>query len=158
MNALSDLGGVPEHLLHDHQKTGVHHHDPGGAHLWNARYLDFADHSGFVPRWCRPYRAQTQGKVESGMKYIRRNFGPSCPAVAPLDGLHEALQHWLAEVANVRVHGTPHAVPRVPLAQEPLRPVTVAPYALSMVSTRRSRKAGLISYGGTRYAVPAGQA
>jgi transposase len=43
MNAFSDLGGVPEHLLHDNQKTVVHHHDPGSAHLWNARYLDFAD-------------------------------------------------------------------------------------------------------------------
>lgn len=76
----------------------------------------------------------------------------------PLDALNEALQHWLAEVANVRVHGTTHEVPRVRLAQEPLHPMTMAPYDLSMVSTRRSSKDGFISYGGNRYSVPAGQA
>ena len=158
LNAFSELGGVPEHLLHDNQKTVVHSHDPGGAHLWNARYLDFADHYGFVPRLCRPYRAQTKGKVESGIKYIRRNFWPSCPDVNGLDALNEALRHWLAEVANVRVHGTTHEVPRVRLAQEPLRALSAVPYDLSMVSTRRSSKDGFISYGGNRYSVPAGQA
>jgi hypothetical protein len=96
--------------------------------------------------------------VESGIKYIRRNFWPSCPDVATLDSLNEALQHWLAEVANVRVHGTTHEVPRVRLAQEPLQAMTMAPYDLSMVSTRRSSKDGFISYGGNRYSVPAGQA
>ena len=75
-----------------------------------------------------------------------------------LDGLNEALQHWLADVANVRVHGTTHDVPRVRLAQERLQPMTMAPYDLSMASTRRSSKDGFISYGGNRYAVPAGQA
>jgi len=145
MNAFTELGGVPEPLLHDNQKTVVHTHDPGGAHLWNARYLDFADHYGCVPRLCRPYRVQTKGKVESGMKYLRRNFWPSCPDVATLEGLNEALKYWLADVANVRVHGTTPAVPRVP-------------DDLSMVSTRRRSKDGFISYGGNRYAVPAGQA
>ena len=28
-------------------------------------------------RLCRPYRAQTNGKVESGVKYVRNNFWPS---------------------------------------------------------------------------------
>lgn len=158
MHAFAELGGVPEHLLHDNQKTVVHTHDPGGAHLWNARYLDFADHYGFVPRVCRPYRAQTKGKVESSIKYIRRNFWPSCPDVPTLESLNEALKHWLADVANVRVHGTTHEVPQVRLAQESLRPVTVAPYDLSMVSTRRSSKDGFISYNGNRYSVPAGKA
>jgi transposase len=44
MHACTYLGGVPEPLLHDHQQTGVHTYDPGGAHRWNARYLDLADH------------------------------------------------------------------------------------------------------------------
>ena len=32
---------------------------------------------GFEMRLCRPYRAQTKGKVESGVKYVRRNMWPS---------------------------------------------------------------------------------
>ena len=96
--------------------------------------------------------------MESGIKYIRRNFWPSCPDVPALDALHEVLGGWLAEVANVRLHGTTHEVPLVRLAQEPLRPVNVMPYDLSMVSTRWSRKDGFIRYGGNRDSVPAGYA
>jgi transposase len=145
MHAFAYLGGVPEPLLHDHQKTVVHAYDPGGAHRWNTRYLDVADHDGFVPRLCRPYRAHTKGKVESRITDIRRNFWPSCPDVPALDALHEALGSWLAEVANVRMHGTTHEGPLVRWAQERLRPVNIAPYDLSLVSTRGSRTDGFIS-------------
>ena len=33
------------------------------------RILDFALRLGFELRLCQPYRAQTKGKVESGVKY-----------------------------------------------------------------------------------------
>ena len=160
MHAFTYLGGVPEHLLHDNQKTVVHVHDPGGAHHWNVQYLDFADHYGFWPRLCRPYRAQTKGKVESGVKYIRRNFWPSCPDVATLDGLNAALWSWLDSVANVRIHGTTHEVPmaRLEHERESLGSLHVPPYDLSTVSSRRSSKDGFISYGGNRYSVPAAYA
>ena len=39
--------------------------------------LDFALRVGFEARLCQPYRAQTKGKVESGVKYVRRNMWPS---------------------------------------------------------------------------------
>jgi transposase len=158
INAFSYLGGVPEHLLHDNQKTVVHLHDPSGAHHWNAQYLDFADHYGFWPRLCRPYRAQTKGKVESGVKYIRRNFWPSCPDVPTLGALNEALWSWLSGVANVRLHGTTHEVPMVRLENESLGSLHVPPYDLSIVSSRRSSKDSFISYGGNRYSVPAAYA
>lgn len=160
INAFTYLGGVPEHLLHDNQKTVVHVHDPGGAHHWNTQYLDFADHYGFWPRLCRPYRAQTKGKVESGVKYIRGNFWPSCPDVATLEGLNEALWGWLSGVANVRLHGTTHEVPMARLEWEraSLGTLQVPPYDLSMVSSRRSSKDSVISYGGNRYSVPAAYA
>ena len=44
--------------------------------MWNRRMLDFAMRVGFEIRLCRPYRAQTKGKVESGVKYVRRNMWP----------------------------------------------------------------------------------
>jgi len=45
-----------------------------GEIVWTLWFLDFARYWGFTPRLCRPYRAQTKGKVESGVKYVRRNF------------------------------------------------------------------------------------
>ena len=55
--------------------TGV---DERGEIVWNAIFLDFARYWGFTPRLCRLYRAQTKGKVESGVKYVRRNSSVDC--------------------------------------------------------------------------------
>ncbi len=40
----------------------------------NAEFLRFAAHWGFRARACRPYRAQTKGKVERPIRYVRENF------------------------------------------------------------------------------------
>ena len=44
-----------------------------GRSDWNRRMLDFSLRLGFELRLCRPYRAQTKGKAESGVKYVRGN-------------------------------------------------------------------------------------
>ncbi|BAL27307.1 transposase [Azoarcus sp. KH32C] len=70
----------------------------------------FADHWSFTPRLCRPYRAQTKGKVESGVKYAKRNFVPG-RTFADLDDFNQQLAGWQAEVADQRIHGTTHQRP-----------------------------------------------
>jgi len=71
-----------------------------------------ARHWGFTPRACRPYRAQTKGKVERPVRYLRGNFvyGRTFLHDADLDHQREL---WLERVANVRLHGTTHERPRV---------------------------------------------
>ena len=74
---------------------------PGGGLVLNAEFLRFAAHWGFLPRSCRPYRAQTKGKVERPIRYIRENFfyGRS---FANDDDLNEQA----AGTSNVRRHAT----------------------------------------------------
>jgi hypothetical protein len=76
--------------------------DERGEILWNSVFLDFARYWGFRPRLCRPYRAQTKGKIESGVKYIRRNFlcGLQGREPASLNDLNAELRQWVATVAN----------------------------------------------------------
>ena len=69
-----EWGAVPEEILYDRMRTIWTGTDERGEIIWNAIFLDFARYWGFTPRLCRPYRAQTKGKVESGVKYVRRNF------------------------------------------------------------------------------------
>ncbi len=76
LHAFRYFGGMPRHLLYDNLKSVVLDRDPDGTMHWNPRYLDFADLLGLTPRVCQPYRAQTTGKVESGIKYVRYNFWP----------------------------------------------------------------------------------
>jgi len=108
--AFRQLGGVPEEILYDRMKTVWTEINERGEVVWHPVFLDFAHYWGFTPRLCRPYRAQTKGKVESGVKYVRRNFLCGLQGREPggLEELNAALRRWVWEVANQRVHGTTH--------------------------------------------------
>jgi hypothetical protein len=59
---------------------------------------------------CRPYRAQTKGKVESGVKYVKRNVLPRRTFVDGVD-FEAQLDEWNATIADRRLHGTTHELP-----------------------------------------------
>jgi transposase len=73
--AFAHFGGRCEFLLYDRMRTVVLGTRAGQPCL-NVTFANFASHWGFTPRLCQPYRAQTKGKVESGVKYVKRNFVP----------------------------------------------------------------------------------
>jgi len=157
LHAFAYFGGIPQQVLHDNLKTAVIDRDPDGTIRWNARYLDFAAQVGFTPRACAPYRAQTKGKVESGVGYVRKNFWPGL-LYSDLPDLNRQALGWLDGVANRRVHGTTGVVPFSRLAAEGLRPLPVVAYDTSDVVARRSSRDCLISYDGNFYSVPAAYA
>ena len=155
LQAFHFFRGVPREILHDNLKTAVLSRDAEGTIRWNPRYLDFADYYGFLPRACQPYRAQTKGKVESGIKYLRNNFWLGLKYSGLRDLNLQALG-WLDTVANIRVHGTTGEVPFVRLPLEGLQPLLGKPdYDTSLIAHRRSSKDCLISYQGNYYSIPA---
>ena len=113
--AFQELGGVPEEILYDRMKTVWTGTDERGEIIWNAVFLDFARYWGFTPRLCRPYRAQTKGKVESGVKYVRRNFLCGLQGREPdsLNDLNAQLRVWIWGVANQRLCPRLPHLPRV---------------------------------------------
>ena len=113
------FGGVPQELLFDQMKAVITRdlRLEGGALVRNAEFLRFARHWGFTPRACRPYRAQTKGKVERPVRYVRGNFVYGRTFLHDAD-LDQQRQLWLDRVANVRVHGTTHERPRVRFDRE----------------------------------------
>ena len=106
-DAFRSFGGVPQELLFDQMKAVITRdlRLEGGALIHNLEFLRFAAHWGFTPRACRPYRAQTKGKVERPVRYVRGNFVYGRTFLHDAD-LDEQREHWLARVANVRIHGT----------------------------------------------------
>jgi len=103
------FGGHTHEHLYDRPRT-VCQGTAEGRILWNATFRSFADYWGFEPRLCQPYRAQTKGKVESGVKYFRRNFLPGRRFVDDVD-FDEQLRQWMTEIADQRIHGTTHERP-----------------------------------------------
>ncbi len=72
--AFRHFGGVPQAVLGDNARALVLDRDPGTGHVrFNPAYLQFCRDWGVTPRACGPYRARTKGKVESGVKYVKRN-------------------------------------------------------------------------------------
>jgi len=106
-SAFDRFGGVPRELLFDQMRAVVLSDDRsgGGELILNAEFLRFAAHWGFLPRSCRPYRAQTKGKVERPIRYLRDSFFYGRRFVSDAD-LNEQATRWLDATANVRRHGT----------------------------------------------------
>ena len=104
--------------------------------------------------------ALAKGKVESGVKYVRRNFLCGLRGRQPgnLADLNAELRRWVAEVANRRMHGTTHE--RVPvrwdedrLAMQPViqgRP----PYPYMEDEQRKVARDAYVCWRGSRYSVP----
>jgi len=159
--AFDYLGGVPTQVLYDNTKTvvlkalteGV---DGRGETKLNPAFADFARYWGFAPKLCRPYRSQTKGKVESGVGYLRKNFLCGREA-ADLTDLRHQMRLWLAEVANVRVHGTTHRVVREAWEEEKptLQPlVNRRAYPLVVECVRRVTRDAFVCWESNRYSVP----
>jgi len=100
--AFAHFGGRCEFLLYDRMRTVVLGTGEGRPRM-NPTFASFAGHWGFTPRLCQPYRAQTKGKVESGVKYVKRNFVPG-RVFRDLEDFNEQLAAWQAEVADLREH------------------------------------------------------
>ncbi len=154
--AFEVLGGIPAEILYDRIKTVVLGTDERGEVRWHPIFLDFPRYWGFRPRLCRPYRAQTKGKVESGIRYLRRSFLPGRQATS-LEDLRSQLRAWIASVANVRVHGTTHQIVREAWQAEQAHLQPLAghpPYPYVPEVRRRVGRDAYVAYGANRYSVP----
>lgn len=114
------LGGVPKRGLYDNPKTIVVQRNAygKGKHQYNPAFLAFARHCGFFPQLCKPYRAQTKGKVERFIRYMRESFLWPLESKLKAEGrtldvdtANAEVGPWLRTVANARVHRETKKVP-----------------------------------------------
>lgn len=110
--AFRHFGGVPTTVLGDNAKALVVARDRVSQTVtFHPAYVQFCRDWDVQPRACRPYRARTKGKTESGVKYVKRN-ALAGRAFESFAALEEHLARWIDE-ADRRVHGTTHEVPLV---------------------------------------------
>ena len=142
--AFSFFGGVPHELLFDQMKAVITKDEraAGGRVTENAEFLRFAHHWDFRVRACRPYRAQTKGKVERPVSYVRSSFFYGRTFTSDEDLNHQA-RHWLDHVANVRTHGTlkERPVDRFEQERDLLRPLASRPYRSFVLPPEVSKQA-----------------
>ena len=137
--AFRTFDGVPQELLFDQMKAVITRdlRLQGGALVRNLEFLRFAHHWNFTPRACRPYRAQTKGKVERPVRYLRDNFVYGRTFLNDAD-LDQQRRLWLDRVANVRVHGTTRERPAERFDRDErvlLQPLAPRPYTSLVLPT-----------------------
>jgi transposase len=155
-DAFDFFPGLPHEIVYDNAKAVVLSRDFEGRHVkWNPTFWDFSTYYGFRAWAHRPYRAQTKGKVESGVKYVKRFIrGKSFTC---LDHLNESLLNWIINVADQRIHGTTHRKPAEMFEQE--RDLLISHsdkprYNLQQRAIRHVARDCMVTFETNRYSVP----
>jgi transposase len=103
-NAFRHFGGVPRTLVIDNLRAAVAHPDWFDPEL-TPKVQAFCRHYGTVILPTKVYTPRHKGKVEAGVKYVKRN-GLQGRTFESLEAENRFLQDWEANVADRRIHGT----------------------------------------------------
>lgn len=155
-DAFRDLGAVPRELLFDNLKqVVVSPRSADAPAVIQEGFRSFAEHFGFAVVASPPYWPRAKGKVERAIGYVKTSFLEG-RSFGDLEDLNAQLRIWLAEVANVRRHGTTGERPcdRLAADLEAMLPLAaIGPYPSLLVATRHADHDARISYQGVRYSV-----
>nr|WP_241391719.1 IS21 family transposase [Yersinia frederiksenii]ULG19782.1 transposase [Yersinia frederiksenii]ULG19937.1 transposase [Yersinia frederiksenii]ULG20004.1 transposase [Yersinia frederiksenii] len=150
------FGGSVKTVLVDNQKAAVLKHSNNGVVIFNAGFLQLAEHYGFIPRACRPRRAQTKGKVERMVGYVKHNFFARYRQFGSFHHLNQMLAQWLEKVADGRKLRQFRQTPRERFGEEQaaLLPLPAGDFDTSYFDIRHVAWDGYIEVRGRRYSVP----
>ncbi len=102
LNALTFFGGTSHEIVVDNMLTAVIERQ-GRLIRFNDAFLTFLIPFKMVPIACNPGAPHEKGKIESAIKYLRRNFWP-LRTFTDLCDVNRQVRKWLDTVANVRIH------------------------------------------------------
>jgi hypothetical protein len=157
IRSLEYFGGVPHEVLVDNQKSTVLQASNSGSPRFNERFVDLANHYGFTPRACRPYRARTKGKDERMVGYVKQNFFVRFRSFESWEHLNQLAEQWLRGEADLRIQGTLKEVVAERFEREKvdLQSLPTIRYDTSYFEYRQAAWDGYIDVRGNRYSVPA---
>lgn len=127
------IQGVVSRVVIDNLKAAITKacfHDPQVQRA----YRELAEHYGFTIAPCRIETPRHKGKVESGVRYVKRN-ALAGREFAHLDAMNEYLKKWVMSRAGTRDHGTTHEAPLVRFHEHEktaLKPLPTVRYELAV--------------------------
>lgn len=153
-NAFEFFGGVPRKILYDNLKSVVLAR-VGRKISFNPGFLAYSGQYPFQAVLCNARKPNEKGKVENGIKYIRRNFlaGRFFRDYYDLKG--QSYQ-WRDDVANQRIHGTTRQRPIERFAEEKscLQPLPARKPRFFLALEVQSSSQSLVRFDSNFYSVP----
>jgi len=156
--AFAAFGGVTEEVLLDNARALVERHNIATREVvFNARLHAFAQHWGFRPRACAPFRPRTKGKTENGVGYVKKN-AIAGRSFASWSEFEAHLERWTKEIADVREHGTTGEAPMARFLREEaqaMRPVAgTPPFRTIRELVRKVQNDCVVEIDANAYSVP----
>jgi transposase len=108
---LDDLGGVTREVLTDRDPAFCIGARADGGAILAPEWVDLCEVLGVVPKACRPYRAQTKGKVERMVRELKESLlpwlsGQILPRTPTLGDYDALARRWIEEIVLTRTHRT----------------------------------------------------
>lgn len=108
---LDDLGGVTREVLTDRDPAFCIGATGDGRAILAPAWVDHCGVLGVVPKACRPYRAQTKGKVERMVREVKESLvpwlsGQVLPPRVTLADYDALARRWVGEIVLPRRHRT----------------------------------------------------
>lgn len=156
VQAFRHFGGVPRTVLVDNQKAAVLKHDRDRRVIFNAGFLQLANHYGFAPKACRPQRPQTKGKTERMVGYVKQHFFQRYRQFESVAHLNQLLGLWLERVADQRPLRRFRQTPaeRFEAERTALQACPASDFDTRYYDLRQVSWDGYIEVRGNRYSIP----
>jgi transposase len=153
--AFRHFGGVTQTVLVDNAKALIIDRD-GDVVRVHPAFEAFCKDWGVAVRACRPYRARTKGKTERGVGYAKSN-ALAGRQFETWTALERHLESWM-HMADERIHGTTHDVPRLRFERDEAGALTALPARPLPVRQRRETRVVatdcFVNVDTVRYSVP----
>jgi len=150
---------MPEEIVYDqdHLITVSEH---AGDMILTGEFQAYKQERKFRVHLCRKADPESKGKVESTVKYVKRNFADS-RIYTTIENWNERCLTWLERTGNHSVHGTTKKRPSEVflLEKQHLKPVSKLLSNESITGssiTRTVNKDNTVYYKSNRYSVPLG--
>ena len=153
-HAFEWFGGVPRKLIIDNAKCAITkacRHDP----VVQRAYAECAEGYGFKIDALPPREPQMKGRVESGIKYLKKNFLP-LREFRDLTDANRQLQGWILEEAGNRIHGSTKQQPltRFGIEKPLLQPLPAVAPELAVWATAKVHRDSHVQFDKCLYSVP----
>ena len=160
VEAFAWFGGVVRTVVPDNLKAaviraafGVERGDDG----LNRTYRELARYYDFKVDPAPPRAPKKKGRVESGVKYVCRNFFRPRRDETDAEQLQRGLDRWAMEIAGTRDHGTLHARPLDVFEAEEkptLQPLPQRPYEAVVWKKASVHQNSHLVFDGREYSAP----
>lgn len=152
------FGGVPATLVPDNLKAAVIRaaFAVDNTVALNRSYRELARHYGFKVDPAPPYSPEKKGKVESAVKYVKRNALAGRHGEM-LDSVNTMLGRWLVEIAGQRTHSSTGRKPLDVFADVELpmlRPLPTKRYEAVLWKQAKVHRDSHVSFDKRLYSVP----